>query len=724
MSLYTQDIRSFDWNKTPLGPRSAWPHALEAIFAMMLGSPIAMCATWGKEGTLLYNSAYAPILKLRHPSAIGQPIAEVWPDVWEEISPLIDRVLSGESVSFKDLHLVMTRNGFNEDTWWSFSYIPLWNNGEVFGFLNIATETTKGVVSARERAIADQKIRARNEELERQIVARNEAVRRAQIDAERVNLALAAGAIVGTFVWNVKTDSFDADDSFAHAFGLNQDLAKQGLDLASVVETVHPDDLAGLAAAITSAVGRGGPYMHEYRVKRRDGLYYWVEANGMVQMDKHGSPERFPGVLIDLTKRREIEAERDRVVEELRELNTSLEQRVIERTRALVDAQEALRQSQKMEAVGQLTGGLAHDFNNLLAGISGSLQLMQLRALKGQFKDFERYIQMAMSGVKRASSLTHRLLAFSRRQTLDPRPADVNRLVYEMRDLIERTVGPSIAINVVTTDALWPALVDSSQLENALLNLCINARDAMPKGGSITIETAKVSFDELTATNQDIAPGKYLSLSVTDSGSGMEPEVLNKVFEPFFTTKPLGEGTGLGLSMVYGFAKQSDGQVSIQSEVGMGTTVTIYLPRHIGNVEDDSHRNRESPTLRPILEQRQTILIVEDEPVVRALVMESLSDLGYNALEASDSATGLKILQSNVRIDLLISDVGLPGGLNGRQMADAALQGRPGLKVLFITGYAENAATANSHLLPGMQVMTKPFDLQELASRITSMAEK
>jgi PAS domain S-box-containing protein len=543
----------------------------------------------------------------------------------------------------------------------------------------------------------------------------------ARANAERVQLALAAGAIVGTWVWDIKTNQFSIDEGFATAFGLDPALGHQGISLEPVMDAVHPDDRAALREAVANALEHGGTYMHQYRVRRHDGIHYWVEANGRVERDGDGNPDRFPGVLIDITARRGVEAERDRVAAELRDLNASLEQRVNERTAKLVETQEALRQSQKMEAVGQLTGGLAHDFNNLLAGISGALQLMQLRALNGQFKDVDRYILTAQSGVKRAAALTHRLLAFSRRQTLDPRPADVNRLVADMHELVQRTVGPGIAVEVIAEPDLWNALVDASQLENALLNLCINARDAMPDGGHITIETANRWLDERAAQLHDIPPGAYLALQVSDAGVGMAPDILDKAFEPFFTTKPVGEGTGLGLSMVYGFAKQSGGQVHISSAPGAGTTVSIYLPRHVGEVSAEQEKTAALPPAA--VATHRHVLIVDDEPMIRMLVAETIVDLGYTALEAGDSATGLKILQSDVPIDLLVSDVGLPGGLNGRQMADAGRQARPDLKVLFITGYAENAAVGNGHLMAGMQVVTKPFDMQALASRIRALVE-
>ena len=422
-----------------------------------------------------------------------------------------------------------------------------------------------------------------------------------------------------------------------------------------------------------------------------------------------------------------------RTQDEIRQLNASLEARVEERTRDLRAAadrlrqageerarmEEALRQSQKMEAVGQLTGGLAHDFNNLLAGISGSLELIEARIAQGRSKDVGKYIAAAQGAARRAAALTHRLLAFSRRQTLAPKAIDADRLVRGMLDLIQRTVGPSVEVRHVGADGLWTVLADPSQLENALLNLCINARDAMPEGGRITIETDNCWIDRQRAEAQDMPEGPYLSLCVSDTGTGMPPAVVARAFDPFFTTKPMGEGTGLGLSMIYGFAKQSGGQVRINSTVGQGTNVCIYLPRHFGEADvdgPDPGRGRMAPA-----EAGETVLIVDDEPTVRMLVTDVLSDLGYTAIEAADGAGGLSVLQSGARIDLLVTDVGLPGGMNGRQMADAARVGRPDLKVLFITGFAESALPGDGRLESGMAVLTKPFAVEALAARIREM---
>lgn len=549
---------------------------------------------------------------------------------------------------------------------------------------------------------------------------RSEAI--ARESADRVQLALTAGAIIGTWFWDLPNDRFTVDEAFAEAFGLDPDLGRQGLSLEQVVATVHPDDKPALIVAIEEAIARGGAYAHQYRVKRTDGHYYWIEANGRVDHDQDATPLAFPGVLINVEERRSIEAERDRNAAALRALNETLEQRVAERTAELMQAEERLRQAQKMEAVGQLTGGIAHDFNNLLAGISGSLELIALRIQQNRWRDVDKYVQAAQGAANRAAALTHRLLAFSRRQTLDPRPTNVNTLVHGMTELIQRTVGPSILVETVGAAGLWPALVDASQLENALLNLCINARDAMPDGGRITIETSNKLLDDDAARHYEMQPGEFLALCVSDTGCGMPADVIAKAFEPFFTTKPLGKGTGLGLSMIYGFAKQSGGQVRIHSEVGVGSTICIYLPRYVGDVDAtaDNHRN----VALPPAATGATVLVVDDEETIRLLVRDVLEEAGYRVFTAPDGATGLQLLQSDTRVDLLVTDVGLPGGMNGRQVAEAAQAKRPNLKVLFITGYAENALIGSGHLASGMRVLTKPFGVDSFSQSVSDIMQE
>ncbi len=452
-------------------------------------------------------------------------------------------------------------------------------------------------------------------------------------------------------------------------------------------ELIDPD-LLHLSAEAVATMQRGETARHTNRVRTAAGDYRWFDWVSA------------PSGNIFYAVARDVTADKLRQAE-------------------LAAAQEALRQSQKMEAVGQLTGGLAHDFNNLLTGIAGSLELLQTRVAQGRIKDIDRYVAAAQGSAKRAAALTHRLLAFSRRQTLEPKPIDVNRLIAGMEELIRRTVGPGITVEVVGTAGLWSIQADPNQLENALLNLCINARDAMPEGGRLTVETANRWLDERAGRERDLAPGQYLSLCVSDTGTGMTPEVSARAFDPFFTTKPLGLGTGLGLSMTYGFVRQSGGQARIYSEPGHGTMVCLYLPRHYG--EEESLATTAVAQDRMAAVEGETVLVVDDEPTVRMLVREVLEDLGYRALEAANGAEGLRILQSGARIDLLVTDVGLPGGMNGRQVADAGRALRPGLKVLFITGYAENAVVGNGHLEPGMRVLTKPFAMDQLASRIRDL---
>ncbi|RYG38322.1 MAG: PAS domain S-box protein [Burkholderiales bacterium] len=460
---------------------------------------------------------------------------------------------------------------------------------------------------------------------------------------------------------------------------------------ASFMKFIHPDDLTASNEEVTDLSAEGRTTMQfDNRYRAKDGSWIWLS------WAVTSTAGQFHGVA------RDVSAEKARQVE-------------------LELTQDALRQAQKMEAVGQLTGGIAHDFNNLLGGISGSLEMVERRYAEGRLEGVQRYIASAHDATRRAATLTQRLLAFSRRQTLDAKPIDVNKLIAGMDDLIRRAVGPAITVEVVGAGGLWPTKADASQLESALLNLCINARDAMaPDGGRLTIETANKWLDDRMGRERDLPPGQYVSLCVTDTGCGMPPEVIERAFDPFFTTKPIGQGTGLGLSMIYGFVRQSGGQVRVYSEVGQGTTMCVYLPRFTGKTEDEV-----APELLDDVDpgDGQTVLVVDDEPVLRMLITDTLLDNGYQPLEAVDGATALKILESDVRIDLLITDVGLPGGMNGRQVADAARRKRPNLKVLFVTGYAENSVMGNGSLDAGMEVLSKPFPITTLAARIKSLIE-
>jgi PAS domain S-box-containing protein len=448
----------------------------------------------------------------------------------------------------------------------------------------------------------------------------------------------------------------------------------------------HPDD-GGLTRMDVGHLIQGNLTVRfESRFRHKDGSYRWLSWTGVPDQD------RIFAVARDVTA----------------------EKAATERLKA---TEEALRQSQKMEAVGQLTGGIAHDFNNLLTGIVGSLDLLQIRLNQGRTDNAARYIEAAMISANRAAALTHRLLAFARRQPLIPKGVDVNQLIVSLEDLLRRTIGETIDLKIVAADDLWCTLCDPNQLESALLNLAINARDAMPEGGKLTISTANARLDDATADTPALPPGDYICIAVTDTGTGMSAEVAARAFDPFFTTKPIGQGTGLGLSMIYGFARQSNGHATIDSRLGEGTSIRLYLPRYQGGV---AAPHRSAARASEHAASGETVLVVEDEPIVRGVILEMLQDQGFRTLEAVDGPSGLRLLRSRARIDLLVTDVGLPG-LTGRQLADQARETRPGLKILFMTGYAESAARSQGFLQPGMEMITKPFELDNLLRKIRSM---
>jgi len=413
-------------------------------------------------------------------------------------------------------------------------------------------------------------------------------------------------------------------------------------------------------------------------------------------------------------------AERTRAQEALRDLNANLEREVAERTAQLRLNEEALRQAQKMEAVGQLTGGVAHDFNNILQVIVGNLELIR-RLAPSDAGRIQRSVEQALNGARQASSLTQRLLAFSRRQPLDPKPTDVNSLVNGMSELLNRMLGETISVETVRGAGLWQVEVDPNALESAILNLAVNARDAMPHGGRLTIETMNAYIDEAYAVaHAEVVPGQYVLLSVSDTGMGMDSDTIRRAFEPFFTTKPVGQGTGLGLSQVYGFVKQSGGHVKIYSEVGEGTTVKIYLPRLLRSVEKE---DIQPPVPTPEDNTGETILVVEDDPNVRTYSVEALRDLGYRVIEAPDGPLAIRLLGTDTRVDLLFTDVVLPGGMTGAQVAAQGRELRPDLKVLFTTGYARNAIFHHGRLDKGVQLITKPFTFADLAAKVRDLLD-
>ncbi len=680
-------IRAHDWSSSPLGPIEHWPQSLRSIVSLMLASEFAMCLAWGPELGFLYNDHYARIMHDKHPQALGRRFADVWADVWSDISPLVDKALAGEASFFENLPLVTDRKGYDEHAWFTFSYSPVRDeSGAIAGMFCSTYESTERVQT--ERALRD------------------ERERMSQMFAQAPTfMAMLRGPEHRFELTNPGYDKL-----IGHREVLGRTVAEA---LPDAVEQGFLDLLDGVFTSGDAFTARG----MLYAVQAEPGGAIDDRYVDFVYQPIRDATGAVVGVFVegaDVTDRKTLERD-------LQSLNADLEQRVRDRTQELIEAQEALRQAQKMEAVGQLTGGIAHDFNNLLQGITGSLEIVQRRVAQGRVSELDRFITGATTAANRAASLTHRLLAFSRRQPLDPRPVKVNPLVASLEDLLRRTTGEQIELEMVLAGGLWTTLCDPNQLENSLLNLVINARDAMPHGGKLTIETCNAHLDDhFAASQRDVRPGHYVCICVSDTGTGMSADTIAKAFEPFFTTKPIGQGTGLGLSMIYGFARQSEGYARIYSELGQGTTIKLYLPRHYGEAEQDEALP--GLTQEHVTDAGEIVLVVEDDSVVRALIVEVLGELGYRAVEAHDGPAGLERLRTMERVDLLVTDIGLPG-LNGRQVADAGRALRPDLRVLFMTGYAENAALASGFLEPGMSMITKPFAMEALATQIRTMIE-
>lgn len=541
------------------------------------------------------------------------------------------------------------------------------------------------------------------EDVTDQVLAEQHSSTHLKLADERFRAALLASE-AGIFDWYIDEHSFYCDSALQQLFGLPDVLTSEPVE--RFLDHVHVADRGIVRAALAECV-HGKDFVVEFRLKRDAGRQ-WLLSKGKVFRDAAGNPSYVTGTCADITARKQAE-------KALSDLNETLEARVAAEVAERSRVEDTLHQAQKMEAVGQLTGGIAHDFNNLLTGVIGSLELMQRRRRSGDETNDERYITAAVTSAQRAAALTQRLLAFSRRQTLDLKPLEVNPLVASLEDLLHRTTREDITVTTHLAAGLALVRMDANQLESAVINLAINARDAMPDGGTITITTAAVHLTPEEGAAMDLAEGDYVTLTVADTGVGMTPEVLAKVFEPFYTTKPIGQGTGLGLSMVYGYMRQANGGVRILSQPGKGTQVQLYMPCLGGDLDIlPSEESRSAP-----LGVGEVVLVVEDEAVVRSLIVEVLGELGYQTLEAGNAQEAMPFLENPQRIDLMISDVGLPG-MNGRQLADLAQANRPELKVLLATGYAEGS-NVEGYLAANMQIITKPFAIDALANKISEM---
>jgi PAS domain S-box-containing protein len=658
-------------------------HASEALLRTATDSARAGMAVITEDRRFaLCNKAYQEIMDIAEPDIVGMRVEDILGSLYgTDVKPSLDRAFAGERVThdFRRPDLVTGRYRYLSKT-----YDPALDAEGRRIVLGIVSDVTTN--RERERALRESEARLRAA-----VLASPFPIMLHAEDGEVLELSRKWTELTGYSRREIQTH-FDW------------------------IRMAYPDAAEDMVRQTEAAFRRDGQIpAGERAIRTKDGgTRIWDFQ--IVRVGRLTDGRRLQiSAAADVTDRRAAE-------QQLREMNEALETRVAERTAELALAQEALLQSQKMEAVGQLTGGLAHDFNNLLAGIAGSLELIKGRLGQGRLQDIDRFVGAAQDAARRASALTHRLLAFSRRQALDPMPVNVNRLVRGMEDLIRRSVGPAVTVAIVEGEDPLTTLIDAHQLENALLNLCINGRDAMPDGGRLTIATACRRLDARQARSVDLEPGAYVTVSVADTGTGMTPDVAAHAFDPFFTTKPIGLGTGLGLSMVYGFARQSGGQARIDTEPGRGTAVVLFLPRFEGEAGVQDAADKGAVPVMALPQPGMSVLVVDDEATVRMLVVEVLHEAGHRVMEAADGASAMQIVQQRgLHLDLLITDVGLPGGMNGRQVADAARAARPAMKVLFITGYAESAAVAGGTLGRGVAVLSKPFPLETLEQRIREL---
>jgi signal transduction histidine kinase len=559
----------------------------------------------------------------------------------------------------------------------------------------------------------DRRLREANERLESRVAERTRSLSESE---GRLRLAQEAGGI-GLWDWDVRADKIAFIGTAFQRWGI--DPSELQPNIAGFTRAVHPEDRARFDADLQAALSGERSLDTEFRVTDREGRVRALACRAEVHRD-HSGPYRMLGVNADVTDRRAA-------ADALEQLNTELEKRVLERTADLeaegakrLEAEALLRQSQKMEAVGQLTGGVAHDFNNLLTAILLNADVLADRMTDDKLRPLAEATRMA---AERGADLTKRLLAFGRRQTLEPRPTDVNDLVVGMEQLMRRTLGEHIAIDIRAAPELWPATVDPGQLEAAVVNLALNARDAMPQGGRITIETGNVELDDgYAAQNADVRPGDYIMIAVSDNGTGMTADVLGRAFEPFFTTKEVGRGTGLGLSMVYGFVKQSGGHARIYSEVGVGTVVRLYLPRSDVPAAATAIRQRPAGELPT---GGETILLVEDDPLVRKHTQTQLLALGYRVVAAENAVEALDRANEGTMPDLLFTDIVMPGPMNGRELAEQLRERWPGLKVLYTSGFSHGMLDMPlGGQAPPKHLLGKPFRRRDLATKVREVLDE
>ncbi|WCM91285.1 PAS domain-containing protein [Acidovorax sp. NCPPB 2350] len=669
-SEMSERVRRHDWAATPLGPIDTWPEALRVAAQMVLASKFAKCLVWGPRMAMIHNDAFHVILGSK-PDALGRPFYEVWAEAWDTIGPIAGRALAGESVYFEDFPLVVNRHGYDEQAYFTFCYSPVHDgSGAVVGFMDTVVETTG-------KFVAQRRLQELAASLEQQVADRT-------ADRNRLWLLSDAMLVVARLDGTIAAvnPAWQATLGYCEEETLGR----------SVLSFLHGDEAARVPQEVQRLAEPRQRQQATLRFVHKSGADRWIDWTAV------------PGDGFVQAVGRDVTDERAR-------------------TEALLQSQDRLRHGQKMEAIGQLTGGIAHDFNNMLQGVVLPLQLIGQRHARGQMDDIPRYVESGLASARRAAALTQRLLAFSRRQPLDVRPVDVAASIRGLEPMLRNTCGENIRLDVGLPDDLWPVLTDAHQFESAVLNLAINARDAMPEGGGLRIaaDNQPEGAAGLPAQEREalgLPAGELVRVRVCDTGHGMSREVMDLAFDPFFTTKPLGQGTGLGLSMIYGYLRQSGGAVALDSVVGQGTCVSLYFPRSRQQAQAESPAALDAAASA---RRADSILVVEDDATVRGLVCELLRDLGFQVMSATTGAEGMALLSGAIHFDLLVSDVGLPGP-NGRQVADYARERLPGIQVLLMTGYAERAAMDpdffGSHR---MELIVKPFDAQAFVRKVLDM---
>jgi signal transduction histidine kinase/CheY-like chemotaxis protein len=670
-------MRAHDWSASPLGAPERWPQSLRIVVDLLLQSRVPMFVAWGTDLGFLYNDPYAEILGAKHPAALGRRFYDIWSEIWPDISPLIDAAMAGQATYREDLPLLMNRRGYDEQTWFTFSYSPVRDeSGTVAGMFCACFETTQKVLAERGLRQSEARLRAMNETLERRV---DEALAERKLMADIVEGTDALVHVVDLgYRWLAINKA--AADEFERMFGVRPKAGDSMLDLLAA----QPEQGRDLQAVWTRALaGEEFTAIVEFGDPAGDRRSYEMRFNTL--RDRDGQRIGAYQFVYDVTAR-------------LRDQ---------ERLRT---AEAALRQTQKMESLGQLTGGVAHDFNNLLAVFASGLQLLE--RTPGRTPP-ARIFEAMRRALARGTGLTRHLLAFSRRRPVNPESIDLESHLKGMRTMLDGSLGGHITVQMNFAPDAWPVDVDAGELELAILNLCLNARDAMAEGGVISI-----TAENMPADGGDATAGDFVRLAVADTGHGMPPEVLARVFEPFFTTKDISKGSGLGLPQVYGFAQQSGGRVAIESTVGVGTTVTVLLPRSLRAPVTAVAKAADGPNAappRPDAERRGHLLLVEDDREVSALTRELLTSLGFAVIQVASAEAALGALANSRHIDFVMSDIMMPGGVSGLQLAREIRRRYPDIPILLTTGFVEAAAGMSDG---EFALLLKPFSLEALAEAL------